>query len=195
MIFTPLRLITTILGLVVIGLPLAAFAFFLLAIVGSPGACDTQGRTVAFSPEAAGSFQGKWDQLNATLDAGQVSTIVVDESEATSRAQLWIEEHDAPISDLLLCFNTGGGSASAKVDIPFFPGDVDVLVRGTLLLTGERPEAQIDDIEMGGLPGFLTDIAERFVNRVIDDQTEDIILTHDYGLAFGEGAATISGQP
>lgn len=192
---TPLRLAGTLLSLVVIGLPLAAVAVFLLAIIGSPGACDTQGRMVIISPQRAQTFEGKWRQLNATLDAGQVSTFVVDEGEATSRARAWIEEHDAPISDLLLCFNEDGGSASAKVDVPFFPGDVDILVRGTLLLTGERPEAAITDIEMGGLPGFLTDIPERFVNRLIDDQTEDVVLTHDYGLAFSEGEATISGQP
>ncbi len=195
MILRPLRILAWLLAIIVVGLPLAAFALFLLATIGSPGSCESEQRPIASSPELASAFQAKWDQLNATLDAGQVSTAVFDESEATSRARLWVTEHDVPVSDLFVCFTIEGGSASGKVDVPFFPGDVDVRVRGTLDLTGEHPKADIENIDVGGLPGPLNDLAERFVDELIDDQTKQIELRHDYGLSFTDGTLTISGQP
>ena len=195
MILSPFRLLSWLLGLIVIGAPVAAVAFFLLAIVGSPGACDSQGREVIADLSGAASFQEKWDDMNDTLDAGQPSSATFSEGEATSRAQLWVEQHDAPVSDLKLCFNIDGGSGSAKVDVPFFPGDVDVLVHGTLDLTGEKPVADIDNVEMGNLPGPAAGIVENFITRLIDNETDDVTLGHDYGIEFGEGEITISGQP
>lgn len=195
MILRPLRLLVWLLPLIVVGAPLAAVALFLLAIIGSPGSCETEGRPISYEPLRAVSFQQKWDQFNATLDAGQLSTVVLDESEATSRTRLWVEEHDVPVSDLFLCFSAEGGSVSGKVDVPFFPGDVDVLIRGTMDLTGEHPEAEIEEIEVGSLPGPLTDLVKGFVDDLIENQTEEIELAHDYGVTFGEGEVTISGQP
>lgn len=193
--FTPLRLLSWLLGLVVIGLPLAAVAFFLLAVVPSPGSCEAEGRPISGEPEQAASFQQKWDQLNSALGAGQLSTAVFDENEVTARSRLWVEEHDAPVTDLFVCFTAEGGAASAKVDIPFFPGEVDVLVRGMVDLRGERPEVVIEEIEMGRLPGPLADALKGRINSLIEDQTEDLVLRHDYGLAFEEGEVTVSGQP
>lgn len=182
-------------AVVVVGAPLLAVVLFFMAVVGSPGSCETEDRPISYSPLLAASFQEKWDQLDDTLDAGQESSVVLNEGEATSRAQLWVEEHDVPVSDLLFCFSAEGGSASAKLDVPFFPGDVDVLVRGTMDLTGEHPEAEIEEIEAGGLPGRFTDLVEGFVNGLIEDQTEEITLTHDYNVAFGEGEVAVSGGP
>ena len=192
---SPLRIVSWLFAIVVIGAPIAAVAFFLLAVLGNPGSCETEGRPITSTLEAVDSFLTKWDQLNATLAAGQLSTIVIDESEATSRARVWVEQHDVPASDLTICFKAAGGSASAQVDIPFIPGDVDVLIEGTVILTGDQPEAVIDEIMIGGLPGLLSDVAKRFVDDLIQEQTEQIELVHDYGLAFGEGEMTISGQP
>ncbi len=191
----PLRLLALLMAVVVIGAPILAVVLFLIAVIGSPGSCETEGRPISYTPALAASFQEKWDQLNDTLNAGQLSTIVVDEGEATSRAQLWVEEHDVPVSDLRVCFGAEGGSASGKVDIPFFPGDVDILVKGTMILTGEHPEAGIAEMEVGGLPGPFTDLVEGFVTGLIEQETKKIALPHDYGLAFAEGEATVSGQP
>jgi hypothetical protein len=193
--FTPLRLIVWLLGLLIVALPTLAIVVFLLAVIGSPGSCGDADPQAPTDVAAAASFQMKWDQLNATLNAGQNSTITVTEAETTARARQWVDEHDAPVEELLICFEVDGGAASGKVDIPFFPGDVDVLVRGTVDMTGEQPEADIDSIEVGSLPGPLTDRVRTFINRLIDDQTEQVTLSHDYGIFFGDGTATISGQP
>lgn len=195
MILSPFRILAWFFGFLVIGVPAAAVTLFVLAIAGSPGACDSQGRTVTADLANAASFQEKWDAMNDALDAGQPSSATFTESEATSRARLWVDAHDAPVSDLRLCFNANGGSGSAKVDIPFFPGDVDVLVSGTLDLTGDKPEAEITKTEMGMLPDPVTDAVENFITRLIDHETDDVTLKHDYGLTFGDGEITITGQP
>ncbi len=192
---TPWRIVGTLLGLVVIGVPLLAVVFFLLAITGSPGSCEAEGRPIAGTLQDAASFQRRWDQLNSALNAGQPSTATFSENEVTGRARLWVEKTDVPVTDLFLCFKSGKGEASGKIDVPFFPGDVDVLVSGTAELTGEHPNVDLDDIEVGGLPGPLSTLVEGFINSLVDDHEEDIDLSHDYGVTFGDGTVTISGQP
>ncbi len=190
-----LRLVAWLLGFIALAAPIAALVLFIIAVAGSPGSCEDQARPVPISDELAASFQTKWDQFNDALAGGQISTIMVTDGEATSRARQWVEEHDLPVADLLVCFNVDGGSASGKLDIPFFWGDVDVLVRGKMTLLGEHPAAVIEEIELGGLPGMLTSPVEDLVSEMIDDETAKIALGHDYGVSFGAGEATISGQP
>ena len=195
MIFSPLRLISWFLSLLVIGIPLAAIALFVVAITGSPGSCEAEGQPISFQTSQALSFQEKWDQMSATLDAGSVSTIIMDEQEVTSRARLWVEEADVPVSDLVICFTVDGGAASGKFDIPFFPGDLDVLVRASVELRGEHPEITIEELDMGGLPRLLTDVVKGQITSLIEDQAEKLTLSHDYGLSFDDGIVTASGQP
>jgi len=192
---TPLRLVVWLLGLAIVALPTAALVLFLLAVIGSPGGCRDEEEADVIDPALVASFQRKWDQLNATLDAGQTSTITVDERGATARARQWVEEHDAPVRELQVCFGLGDGAASGKVDIPFVPGDVDVVVHGTVDLTGRQPEAVVKSVEIGGLPGPMTDRLKSLINRLVRDQTEEVNLRHDYGISFTDGTATISGQP
>ena len=195
MMLSPLRLISWLLALLIIGLPAAAIAFFVLAITGSPGSCEEEGRPIAPEPSLAASFQQDLDQLKATLEAGRVATVVLDDREVTARARLWSEEHDLPISDIVVCFSAEGAAASGKIDIPFLPVDVDVLIRGTVDLTGEHAEIVIEEIEVGGLPGPVAERVKAVVDNLIEDQMEELELGHFYGVAFEEGEMTISGQP
>lgn len=177
-------------------MPSAAVGLFFLAVSGGPGSCEDEARPISDALEPAIAFQLKWDRFNDTLDAGQESAIVLSESEVTARARLWVDEHDVPVSDLLICFRIEGGAASGEVDVPFFPGDVDVLIRGTVDLRGEHPNIEIDELEVGNLPGPLTGLVEGFIEALINDQEEELELPeHDYGITFGEGDITIGGQP
>ena len=193
--FYPFRLLTALIGILVLATPIAAVAFFFVAIAGSPGTCEDEERPITTSLQLAAAFQDKWDGLEASLIAGQPASETFTESEVTSRADLWLSEHDAPIDKILICFGDGTASASAEIDIPFVPGDIDVLARGTLTLTGPVAKADVQDLEVGGLPGPLTGLVENFINNVIEDQTEDLDLDHTYTLLFTEGAVTISGVP
>jgi hypothetical protein len=190
-----IRLLVWVLPLLIIAVPAAAFGLFVVAVTGSPGACDTKGRTIAATSSEAVSFQAKWDQLNAELDAGRPATAIFTEGESTAYSRLWVEEHDIPVDDLLLCFNNEGASASGKVDVPFFPGDVDVLVEGTVVLTGETPEIDLTHYEVGGLPGGLADQVDTFINRLAEDELAEILLAHDYAMSFADGTMTVTAAP
>ena len=194
MFFGPLRLLSLFISAVVIGVPLAAFGIFVVAVAGDPGSCENEDRPIAINDWAAASFQLKWDDLVTALDFGQLSTVDFSESEATSRARLWAEEHDVPVSRLFICFREDGGAISGTVDVPVLP-DVDVLVEGTFILDGDHPQSSIDKIEVGGLPSPLTNLVETFINDLIDDQTDEIDLSHSYNITFREGEVTISGVP
>ena len=193
--FQPIRLLAALLGIIVIGAPLAAVGLFIIAVAGDPGTCEAEGRPIVFSDSAAASYQTAWDGFQATLDSGQAATVTFNETEVSSRAKQWLDERDSPITALRICFTEGGATASAELDVPFVPGDVDVLVHGTLILTGGQVEVDIDELEVGGLPGPLNDLVQSFVDDAIADETIDLELERDYQLAFSEGSVTVSGQP
>ncbi len=195
MILSPWRVLSWFLAIVAIGLPLAAVVFFFMAIAGDPGTCEAENRPITTSPEQAATFQERWNQLNSVLALGGATSITVSENEMTSRAEAWIEEQDVPVSNLVICFSMEGGAASGQVDVPFFPVDVDVLIRGTVDMTGEKLEVNIEEIKIGSLPGPLTNLVENFINELIDDQENLLGLDHDYGIEFTDGRATINGTP
>ncbi len=191
----PFRLLATLLGIIVIGAPIVAVGLFIVAVAGDPGTCEAEGRPIVFSESAATSYQTAWDGFQATLDSGQPATVTFNETEVSSRTQQWLDERDSPITDLRICFTDGGAGASAKLDVPFMPGDIDVLVRGTLILTGGEAKVDIDELEVGGLPGPLNDPVQSFVDDVIADELIDLEVERDYQLTFSEGSVTVSGQP
>lgn len=191
----PIRLLAALFGIVVIGAPIAALGLFVVAVTGEPGTCEADERPIVVSDEAAAAYVSAWDSFEAALDAGQPATVSFTETEVTSRARQWLEERDSPIHDLLVCFSDGAASASAKIDLPFVPGDADVLVDGTLVLTDEHAVANIDELEVGGLPTLLSEPIQSFVDDVIEDEAVDLVLQHDYELSFSEGSVTVSGQP
>ena len=173
---------------------IAAVVIALLALMGSVGACGGDTRLVEVSPSLATQFQDKWDAFNDSLEAGQPATVVFNESEVTSRGTTFLEEKDAPISGLKVCLNPGEGEATAKIDVPFF-GDVDVMVRGTVDLSGSTPKVDIRDIQVGGVPDFIADRIKGQIRSVINDQLDDLDIEHRYDLQIGAGQASISGQP
>lgn len=191
----PIRFLAALFGIVVIGAPIAALGLFVVAITGDPGTCEADGRPVVVSDEAAAAYVSAWDGFQATLDSGQPATVSFTEAEVTSRARQWLDERDSPINELRICFFDGAAGASANVDLPFVPGNASVLVDGTLILTGEQAVAEIDELEVGGLPSLLSEPIQSFVDDVIKDETVDLVLDHDYELSFAEGSVTVSGTP
>ncbi|GAG20511.1 unnamed protein product, partial [marine sediment metagenome] len=114
MIFAPFRLVLAIVGAVVGVVVVLTALTALAAFVGDPGECDSGDREVESSSALAQQFQAKLDDFEAELDAGQAASFTFDESEATSRGREFLEEENAPIEDLKVCFNPEGPSASGK---------------------------------------------------------------------------------
>jgi hypothetical protein len=194
MIFTPFRLLLGAVGIVVGGAALVVVLTAAAAFVGSPGGCDSGGREVQTSDALAQQFQGKLDAFNDQLDAGQAASFTFDESEATSRGRQFLEDENAPVGDLKVCFNRDGPSASGNLNA-VLGLDVSVKVSGQLDLSGEHPHVSDLDIDVGGAPGFITGGFKGAVEGVINDQLAHIDTDHQLTITFGEGTATLSGQP
>jgi hypothetical protein len=194
MIFTPFRLVLAavgaIMGIVVLLVVLTALAAF----VGSPGECDSGGREVEISAALAQQLQDKLDEFNARLDAGQPASFTFDESEATSRGRQFLDEENAPIDDLKVCFSPDGPSASGKVSAALGL-DIEVKVSGKVNLGGEHPRVDAINLDVGRVPGFVPGGLEGIMEDVINSQLDHIDVEHQLQITFGEGTATLSGQP
>jgi hypothetical protein len=194
MVFTPFRLVLAVVGGIVGVVTLVVVLAVLAAFAGSPGECDSADREVVVSSALAEALQDKLDTFDEQLDAGQAASFTFDESEATSRGIEFLEENNAPIDDLKVCFNSDGPSASGKVSA--VAGlDLDVKASGNVDLSGEHPRVDDLDIDVGRVPGFVTGGLEGLIKDVINDQLDHIDVEHRLTITFGEGTATLSGQP
>ena len=193
MILSPIRLVLMAIGAAVGLVVVLAVVLLVAAFAGSPGECDSGDREVESSPALAQQLQAKLDELDAQLDAGQAASITFDESEATSRGRQFLEDENAPIADLKICFNPDGPSASGNLEA-VLGLDVTAKVSGDLLL-GEHPSVDNLDIDVGAVPGFAAGGFEEVIKDVINDQLAHIDVEHQLTITFGEGTSTLSGQP
>jgi hypothetical protein len=194
MILSPIRLVLMAIGGVVGLVVVLAVVVLVAAFAGSPGECDSGDRKVEASPALADQLQAKLDDLDAQLDAGQAASITFDESEATSRGRQFLEDENAPIADLKICLNPDGPSASGNLDA-VLGLDATAKVSGDIFLDGAHPRVDNLNIDVGAVPGFAAGGFEGVVENVINDQLEHISLEHQLTITFGEGTATLSGQP
>ena len=151
----------------------------------------------------ADAWQAKWQTFDAQLDAGQPATVSFTESEATSRAQRFIDSKEAPVTDLKLCFHGGVAEATGNVDLPILadlPGigdslDSNVRARGTMDFSGSHPRIVIAEIEAGNLPAEAAERLKGRIEGVINDRLDDLQLQHKLSAEFTEGGIEISGTP
>ncbi|MEX2247875.1 MAG: hypothetical protein WEC75_14465 [Dehalococcoidia bacterium] len=171
-----------------------AIVVVVLASTGGPGDCDPGGGPITVSTANSDTFKQKWDGFDAILDGGSPSSVTFNESELSSRAVNYLEEEeDTPFKDVRVCVHDGFGEATGRLDLLGI--DVKIKLKGTVDLTGEHPDADIDKIEVGNVPGFMTGSIETLVNRAIDAVESDIDLDHPYTPELTEGSAVIAGQP
>ncbi len=167
----------------------------ILAFSGGPDPCNPGGGPITVDAASAAKFQEKWDAFDIILDGGSPSSVTFNESEVTSRADQYIrDETDVDFKDIRICIHDGFGEATGSLEA-ILGLDTDVKISGTLDLTGDHPVAKDVDIDIGNVPGFLTDAIEGFVDDAIDEALEDIELSHTYTPALAEGEALIDGVP
>lgn len=164
---------------------------------------DHEVRGVNSDATLADAWQAKWQSFDAQLDGGQPATVSFTESEATSRAQRFLNSKEAPVTNLKLCFHEGSAEATGNVDLPIFadlPGigdslDSNVRARGTMDFSGTNPRIVITEIEAGNLPAEAAERLKGRIEGVINDRLDDLLLQHKLSAKFTEGAIEISGTP
>ena len=167
----------------------------ILAFSGGPGDCTPGGGTITVNDANAQAFQDKWDAFDAQLDGGSPSSVTFNESEVSSRADQYITgETDVDFKNVRVCIHDGFGEATGTLGV-LLGVDTKVKIKGTMDLSGDHPVAKIDDIEIGNVPGFITDAIEGLVEDAVDEALEEIDLKHTYTPTLTEGEAQIDGQP
>lgn len=164
-----------------------------LAATGGPDNCTPGGGPTTVDNANSTSFIAKWTGLSAALNGGASSNAVFTESEISSRADQFLKEKDAPLKDPRVCLHDGYGEATAT--FAFMGFDAKLKIKGAMKLDGTHPEAKIDSITIGSIPGFLTAPAERFVNSALDDVLNDVDLDHKYTPTITDGQVALAGTP
>ncbi len=188
-----LRLIFMIPALIVLAPLVIIVVSSLLVFSGSPGTCGG-GRQINADPQLAFAYDQRWIAFNAQLINGLPATLNVTEDEATSRADLFLAQSNAPIDDLRVCMVDGGGDINGKIDTPLGP-DIEVRVKGSADLSGRHPDANIDSIRIGSMPAVVTRPFHGLVSRIIDNEMERIELDHRLDVNIRERETTITGTP
>ncbi len=188
-----LRLIVLVPVLLFVGPILLLGLGVLLAVAGSPGKCGG-GRDLTVNPQLANDYEQRWLALNAQLTMGRPASFTVNDSEATSQSRIFLAESGAPITDVRVCFVPGAADANGTISPPIGP-DIAVRVKGSIDLSGLHPRAHIDSVRVGGLPGFIARPFLGPIERLIDDQANQIVLDHRINVQLTDGQAAISGQP
>jgi len=187
---SPLGIALKAILVIVIAAVIFVGANVILALSGGPGPCTPGGGPITVNAANADGFQAKWDAFDGVLDLGSPSSVTFNESEVSSFVD---REFGSPFSDPRICIHDGFGEGTAMLDILGL--SVKIKVTGNVDLSGEHPVAEIDDIEVGNIPGFITDIIEDFFTDLIDDETNRADLAHTYTPILTDGNAQIDGAP
>ena len=192
---SPLAIALTAILVIVIAAVIFAGVNVILALSGGPGPCTPGGGPITVNAANADGFQQKWDGFDAVLDGGSPSSASFDESEVTSRADQYIsDETDVDFVDVRICIHDGFGEATAKLET-ILGLETKVKIKGNLDLSGDHPETLDLEIDIGNVPGFITNAIEGFVEDAIDEALENIDLSHTYTPTLTEGNAQIDGVP
>jgi hypothetical protein len=168
----------------------ALIAAAALIFTGSPAACVD--RVVPTSAAASQELRAAWKQFGAQAARGP-ATITVTETQATSRGVEYVDDKGAPVDELQVYFCPAGyGEASGKISVLGLK--TRVVVRGTLDLSGSKPQIQIDSVRAGNLPSFIAKPAVDVILNTGDLRTLDL-KEHLTSIQFSDGAATVGGGP
>lgn len=171
-----------------------------LTFIGGPSLeAECGDRTVEAPFPLALQFDDKWGGFDDRLDTGQSDNVSFSESETTARATAFFLEHGIDeIRDITICFfgDAQEGEMRGKADLPVLP-NVTAKLRGRMDLSGPVPLLTITDIDIGSLPGFLTNLIDGPIEDAINDGLADLDLAHRYTIRFGDGTMTVNvnGQP
>lgn len=160
-----------------------------LIFTGTPKPCVD--REVPSSTAVSNAMRARWKAFERQA-ATSPASIIYTEEDITSRGVDYIDEKSIPVKKLQVYFCPEGyAEATGTVDIP--GPDADVLVRGTLDLSGPEPYIDIQDIKIGNLPAF---IGTRVVETALGDDWKSLDLkVRLTDIAISDGEVELEGGP
>jgi hypothetical protein len=134
-----------------------------LAFTGAPQPCVDRDSEPA--PGAGRTLADNWRNLANVLAGNQDVELVITEDEASAYGAEYLEDRDVPVEDFRLYFCPGGyAEATGKVGILGL--NSDVLMRGTLDVSGGESRVDIDAVRAGRIPDFIVrPVVDLFVDE------------------------------
>lgn len=173
-------------GAVVLG----ALGVFLV-VTGSPDTCDEPNVDPLPPALLATQLDLRWAVFSAESMNGPAS-ITVTEAEATARGRQYLDTEDVPLDDFQVYFCDGDlGQLAGTVEALGI--DVKFVVTAHLDVSGAEPVVELDSVDVGNMPGFVSDA---IIDLFLDDQTRTLELTeHLTGTEISDGQIVINGEP
>jgi hypothetical protein len=179
--------------IVIVGTGLALILMF----TGEPAVCDNPPLRVGReldpppSPGLATQLDARWDQFSADILNGQ-AVFQATESEVTSRARQYAEDEDIPVEDLFVYYcGDGKGQLAGRLDVAGV--GASFVATGTLVLGAENPVVEIDSVDVGNMPGFVSDAV---LDLLLDDDSRTLELDENLlGFDIRDGLAELIGGP
>ena len=162
----------------------------LLVFTGDPKPCAD--REVSISSQANRDLKIRWDEFEERA-ASAPASVTLTEGEVRSRFVeyvFWNDNIDLENVQVYLCPD-GYGEATAT----FVGGGprLDLLARGTLDFSGDKPKIDIDKIKVGNLPGFVP--LGALVNYLSDEAKTIDVDVNLTSITFSDGEVTLQGAP
>ena len=194
---SPLRTVIVSASAFLLAIVIFGAAMTALAYTGGPGHCTPGGGTITVNDANADSFDEKWDEMDAILEGGSPASITLNESEISSRAERYFSEKELDFEEVRVCIHDGYGEATGKLDYGIFGLQVELMLTGTMDLTGDAPRTVLDSIEFGSIPDVFLDVYDAILptTNSVDEAIEDIELKHTYTPTLTEGVVRIDGEP
>ena len=121
----------------------------------------------------------------------------------TSRAAQWVDETDAPLKDVTVCFYDGTAEARARAempvlaDVPLLGGafEADVRILGRIETEGGVARVTITEIDAGDIPDWATGPVEDDLEEIVNSRLDDYDVGHTYTVTYRERQIEIVGTP
>jgi hypothetical protein len=162
-----------------------------LILTGSPSTCATPGFAAFPSPELAQQLNQRWATFSGESQI-EPASIQITDAEATARGRQYLEDENVPIHDFRVVFCADGrGQIAGKVEALGI--DADFVATGHLDVSGLQPVVELDSVDVGNLPGFVSDAV---LNALLDDDARTLKLDENLvGSEISDGLIVISGGP
>jgi hypothetical protein len=110
----------------------------------------------------------------------------------TSRARQYAEDEDIPVEDLFVYYcGDGKGQLAGRLDVAGV--GARFVATGTLVLGAENPVVEIDSVDVGNMPGFVSDAV---LDLLLDDDSRTLELDENLlGFDIRDGLAELIGGP
>lgn len=163
----------------------------LLIVTGSPGVCVDREIVPEPSPPIAAQLDERWDSFSRDAMV-QEATIEITEAEATARGRQYVDAESVPIDDLRVYFcGEDKGQIAGRVGVLGI--DADFVATGSLDISGRNPTVTLDSVDVGSLPGFVSDAV---LDLLLNEDARSLELDENLtGSEIRDGFIVISGAP